>query len=352
MAHHIEDLDIVLSVQSPEWHGLAKVKDKIGEEEIAPLLFDIVEGKPSVTCPDGSVITVEGYKMLLADIRHRNDLTLDQIGKGYVPLHVPRDSYQVISNREVWSMIMEAFRDTGATVTSAGTLNNLKTFMVSVDIGNPEFRANNGDVFQNYMSFITSHNGVYALSAYDTSIRMICHNTLVQSIEQAGDFGVKMYHTKNASSQMSYLPEYLKAVIDNRRALQANMNTLQDIPVSKGEVESVLSGYLSKGGDVLSTLSYNRVESIAHLASNGMGNHGNTRYDLLNGFTEYFTHGEGAGGKKGDKMKRFCASRFGAASDHKKEFFNLLVQDESLYQEAKAIGERLHYDKKLALASA
>lgn len=351
MAHQIEELDIVLSDKSPEWHGLAQVCDTIGDEQIAPLLFDIVEGTPSVTCPDGSVIQVEGYKMLLADVRHRTDKP-SSIGNGFIPLHVPRDSYQVISNREVWGMISDAFRDTGAKITTAGTLNNLKTFMVSVDIGNPEFKAKNGDIFLNVMSFLTSHNGVFALTAFDTCTRMVCMNTVQMAIKNAGDFGLKMYHTKNVSSQMSYLPEYLKAVIESRRQVEQSMNVLQSIAVAKGEIESVLSGYLSGENEALSTKSFNRVEQIAHLASNGIGNSGRTRYDVLNGFTEYFTHGDGAGGKKGDKMKRFCASRFGAASDHKKEFFDLLTQDENRYQETLAKGAKIHHDKTLLMASA
>lgn len=350
MAHQIEALDIVLSDQSPEWHGLAEVHGTIGDEQVQRLLFDIVEGTPSVTCPDGSVISVEGYKMLLADVRHRTDKP-NEIGNGYVPLHVPKDSYQVISNREVWEMISKAFADTGAKITTAGTLNNLKTFMVSVDIGNPEFKAKNGDVFLNVMSFLTSHNGVFALTAFDTSTRMVCMNTVQLAIRNSGDFGVKLYHTKNVQTQMDFLPEYLSAVMANRRALCNSLNLLQDTPVTKTEITSVVAGYLSGENDVLSTKSYNRTEQISHLASNGIGNSGRTRYDLLNGMTEYFTHGDGAGGKSADKMKRFCASRFGSAAQHKQEFLDLLVSDENRYQEMFAKGEKLFYDKQKALAS-
>jgi hypothetical protein len=346
MAHGIEELDLVLSTTSTEWHGLAKVVPEINEEVIAPLCFDIVQGAPMAKMANGDVIEITGQKTLVANISHRTDLTNPR--KWHV-IHTPKDSYEVIPNREVFEMAKASFEALGCKLLTAGTLGNLTKFFLSVDIGNAILTASNGDKFENYFNFITSHDGTYALECYDSAIRIVCMNTFRWSRETQGEVGIKMFHTKNVQKQMDNLPAYLATLISNRQKMVESMDLLIGLECSPAQAAYAAAGYLA-GPDAseLSMQGYNRANSIRDLALGGKGNNGKNRYDLLNGFTEFFTHHEGAGGKKADKGKRMSAAKFGMAADHKDNFLNLVL-NESDYQENLGKGEKMYRDKMQAV---
>jgi len=365
MAHEIMELDTVLSTSGTEWHGLAKHVESIGETEISPLLFDIVSGQPSVTVEDGTSIPMEGHKMLVAKLpRLKEDGSPVLVGFGknavpaidYHPLYVPKSSYEVITNREVYEMAKESFESLGCKLVTAGTLGNLAKFFLSIDIGEKGFKAKNGDEFENYLNFITSHDGTYALECYDSSIRIVCMNTFRWSRETAGEIGVKMYHTKNVSRQMEKLPEYLSALVNNRRQLMEGMNYLLDIECSPTQASYLAAGYfhqplpsLENPKTELTTTAFNRANAVRDLSIVGKGNSGKTLYDVFNGFTEYFTSGDGAGGSKASSGKRQSVARFGMAADHKDAFLGLLL-DSGRVEETMAKGEKLYRDKVLATA--
>lgn len=346
--HEIEEFDLTYSTEGTEWHGLANHVENIGETEINSLCFDIVQGTPSIVAPDGSVITVDGHKLLLADVRHREDI---KGHKGWLPLHVPKDSYEVISNRDIYEMAKTAFQSLGCKLVTAGTLGNLKKFYLSVDIGNKDFQTSNGDKFASFLDFISSHDGTFALECYDSLIRIVCMNTFRWSRDTASEIGVKFYHTKNVSKQMEKLPEYLTAVIKNREKLVEFLNYLLSMPIDATQAAYIAASYLNNENKELSTTAFNRSNEIRDLSVNGSGQKGcNTLYDLWNGFTEYFTHSDGAGGKKASKSKRMSAAKFGQAAEHKDAFLNLLL-DSVAVETALATGEELYRNKNQILSS-
>ena len=87
MSHKIEKPhDMVLSTEGTEWHKLATHLAAIGDAEVNPMLFDIVESPAFVTI-DGMQTALEDYKVLVADHRKvRSDLSGSD---ALVPLHIP-----------------------------------------------------------------------------------------------------------------------------------------------------------------------------------------------------------------------------------------------------------------------
>lgn len=347
MSSEILEHDMVFSIEGTEWHGMAKhvradeIQVKIEENLLTPIL----SGTPSLLMDDGEVITLEAYQTILADIRFRQGET------SYVPLHTPKKSYRPIPNREVYECVRGAIEGTGATITTAGTLENLKKFFISVDLGNGELRAPNGDKFAAFLSFMTSHDGTLTLTCLDTFIRIVCMNTFRASLFSGGNaLNVSIPHTKNAGVQINNFSDYLNQVLVSRGKVMEAMGFLLNYVVSDSEVDSVLAGYFTEEeSEEISSRSFNRIEPIKTLFRKGKGNYGKNRYDLFNGFTEYFTSGDGAGGSKADKAKRLTVSQFGKAADHKEGFLELLL-DDNKYMETKARGEKLFRDKQLAMA--
>lgn len=328
MAHCIElPHDKVLSIEGTEWHGLAEQKEEITKEEVKPILHTVKES-PALVNIDGQEIPLDNYKVLVADYRTcRTDLDeADQL----VPLHIPKAGYKVIQNEEVWDTMETALKGVGAKVTTAGTLERGKKFFISADIGDKE-QTINGDKFLSFVNFVTSHDGTIAMNTYDSNIRIVCMNTLRWSMEAAGKVGFKVYHTKNADLGMSNLGDLLNAILKGRVQLKKVMEYMATVKLSNEEAIAMAAGYfcLSTGKEEIATRSYNAATEIAMLFSRGIGNKGETLYDLVNGATEYWTSGAGVGKATSSLGSRIYRSAMGSAADHKNAFVGMMADEES-----------------------
>jgi phage/plasmid-like protein (TIGR03299 family) len=326
MAHKIElPHDMVLSVEGTEWHGLATHVDAITEEVVKPALFDIIES-PCFAQVDGVQINLNDHKMLIADHRQvRPDLAANE---QLVPLHVPKDGYRVISNSEIWNLMSKALKDLDCKVTSVCTLERGKKFSISCDLGGSE-KVINKDSFKSYLNFVTSHDGTMNMEAFDSTIRVVCMNTFQWSREEASD-KMKIRHTKNADLALDGLAEVLEAVLQGRIKLQSVMEYLNDHKCDSNTALAMAAGYfcMTTNSVKLSSRSMNAASEIADLFSNGIGNNGRTLYDLANGATEYWTHGNGTGKQgKTTLVSRVYRSQFGQAADHKVRFIDSLANE-------------------------
>jgi hypothetical protein len=363
MAHQIEETDITFSTYGPEWHGEANVVSEITEETMEPLLVPFVEGEPTVSIESGQfdasgfpimeTIRVEGFKTILADLRGRNDLPLGL--RRFQPLHTPKDSYRVITNREVWECVQKSIEGLGCKIVTAGSLDNFKKFYVSVEIeGGRDLKTASGDKFQAVLNFLTSHDGSINLLAKDWMHRVVCANTFGWcAAYEGGAVSVRVPHTKNAGITIDNLATYLNTVMSGRQKIMDAMSHLETIKMESPSHAAYLSAAYLNGPDApeISTRTFNRATEIRDLAVAGKGNSGKTRADLFNGFTEFFTSGNGAGGEKATKAKRWSTATFGAAAEHKENFLSLMM-DENSFSEALERGEKLFRDKEQALLAA
>lgn len=328
MAHKIEKPhDQVLSIQGTEWHKLATHLPVIGDAEVAPLLFDIVES-PAFVMIDGEQTTLENYKVLVAD--HRK-VRPDLIGAdALVPLHIPKAGYKVITNREIWNVMQKSLRDLDCKVTSVCTLERGKKFAISADIGSSDLVINR-DKFKANLNFVTSHDGTMAMETFDSAIRIVCMNTFQWSRNAAQD-KFKVYHTKNANFALDGLGDLLNAILKGRAELVEVMEYLASHKCDPNDALAMAAGYFCLTTDAkdnkLSTRSLNAAKEIARLAANGIGNLGKSLYDLANGATEYWTSGEGVG-RTGSVASQVYRSQLGSAADHKRRFIGMLSDEET-----------------------
>lgn len=328
MSHKIEKPhDQVLSIQGTEWHKLATHLPVIGDAEVAPLLFDIVES-PAFVVIDGQQTALENYKVLVAD--HRK-VRPDLIGAdALVPLHIPKSGYKVISNREIWNVMQKSLRDLDCKVTSVCTLERGKKFAISADIGSSDLVINR-DKFKANLNFVTSHDGTMAMETFDSAIRIVCMNTFQWSRNAAAD-KFKVYHTKNANFALDGLGDLLNAILKGRAELVEVMEYLASHKCDPNDALAMAAGYFCLTTDAkdnkLSTRSLNAAREIARLAANGIGNLGKSLYDLANGATEYWTSGEGVG-RTGSVASQVYRSQLGSAADHKRRFIGMLSDEET-----------------------
>ncbi len=334
MSHGIiKPIDKVISTEGTEWHGLADVAEQINDETVRPLLFSIVTGKIMVKIGEDEV-PMSNHKALVADYREvRPDLTDDEdTSAGLVPLHIPKNSYLPIENRQVWDSMSEALKDVDAKITCAGTLDAGKKFFLSAQLGDGGAFTVNNDKFLANLNFITSHDGSLAVEAYDSTVRICCLNTLRWSREAAGEIGFKVYHSKNADCAMKNLGDLVNRIITGRADFRTSMEYLASQPISPSDARNFILGYFGSitAGEgksaELSTRSENATDDIIGLFNHGKGNNGKTLYSLLNGVTEYWTSGDGTG-KKADAAGKMYKANFGRAADHKDAICNALLSE-------------------------
>lgn len=363
MSHQIERIDRTYSTYGGEWHGLANHIPVITAETVASVIDIPIEEKVLLTAerdpetglylPD-TLQEVEGSKVVVADLRHRGDLL--ECDRKVWPLHTPKDSYRIISNREIWDCLHKAIEGIdGVKIVTVGTLDWCKKFYLSLEIQDgKDMKTALGDKFQFVLNLLTSHDGFIPLLGMDSCTRTVCMNTFRANVMyEGGAMKVRIPHTKNAGIQIDNFSTYLNTVLKGRHKVMESMSYLETLKMeSPSHAAYVAAGYFTDANaDEMSTRSYNRAIEIRDLSVTGKGNAGKTRADMFNGFTDYFSNGNGAGGEKADKAKRWSVSNFGAAADHKEGFLSLILNENS-FAEALERGEKLFRDKEKALAAA
>lgn len=332
--HGIEKTDMMLSTLGYSWHRKDTLVETIDEQTANPLFFEVIES-PLMVNIDGQLVNMAGYKSLVADHRAvRPDLAPeDQL----IPLHIPKDGYKVISNREIFSVAEKALKDVDAKITSVMTLESGKKFAMSVNLGDNVLKVNNDEIHA-HLNFVSSHDGTLNMKAYDSTIRIVCMNTLRWSLESAGKVGFNVRHTKNAELALDNLPELLENILKGRVNFKEVMEYLETCKVDSNEALAMAAGYfmIESGAPKLSTRAFNSAQGIVNLFSNGLGNHGKSLYDLANGATEYWTSGDGVG-RKADQATKSYKAEFGMAADHKNRFVELLANEDERNR-AKEIG--------------
>lgn len=335
MAHGIEKTDMMMSTEGYSWHRLDRLVEKIDEETANPLFFDIIES-PLMVEIDGQSVPLEGYKSLVADHRAvRPDLApQDQL----VPLHIPRDGYKVIKNRDIFHAAETAIKEVDGKITSIMSLESGKKFALTINLGDDVLKVNNDEIHA-HLNFVSSHDGSLNLKAYDSTIRIVCMNTLRWSLEAAGDVGFTIRHTKNAEIALDNLPELVNNILKGRVNFKEVMEYLESCKVDSNDALAMAAGYfmVESGADKLSTRSLNASTEIVNLFANGLGNKGRTLYDLVNGATQYWTSGQGVG-IKADALTKAYKSEYGLAAEHKNRFVELLANEDKR-NEARDIGK-------------
>jgi len=326
------------------WHQMDRIvnKDSIDIDDIREILPPIIEVQAAAKLADGTYKDLQGRKVLLADYSQVRD-NIPEGMEAEVLLHTPKDSYGVISNEQWFDCLKKSIEGTDCKITSAMTIHGGLKFIASAKVGDNvmKIKRQNGskDTILMNLIFATGHDGTMSGTAYDSGVRPICQNTFLASLMQKGDINLKVRHTKNASIAIENLPAVLNAILTSRVELKEVLEYLDSCKVDNNEALAMAAGYflLDAKEKTLTTRSLNAATEIVALFSRGAGNNGETLYDLWNGATEYWTSGEGTGRNADQTTKRYKAA-FGMASDHKRDFLNML-SDEEIRNKAKEIGK-------------
>lgn len=362
MSHMIiENIDTVYTPNTEMWRSTWHNKQTtVNEEKIAldgsnvPNSFNPIVSIPmnpefpaEFEIDQDTQAEIDKWQIICADCRQGKS------GKIH-PLHVPRSSYAIHDNRLLFDCMVSAAKqvlgENNFDIVTVGTLGGYSQFFMSISIkGKDSFTIGSNDVWNKFFNLISSHNGLVASSIMLSMIRIVCMNTVMASISDSEKAGTnqRIEHSKNSLELIT--PEIFEA---NLREWIANSetykNALEGLKAETMNLDSFRAFsagvFTEEKSDKISTTSFNRVTELESLFVRGKGNSGESRYDALNAWTEYFTSGNGAGKKSG--AKKIARANFGRGNDWKNEAFRIL-SDEQEFDIAIERGERLLHDRAL-----
>lgn len=324
MAHEIEiGTDRVITYGERAWHRLDENHQvPLTREILNPLFIPYLEGQANVNI-DGVEVPLEGWKTIVADLRN-SDIEGD-----FRPVHVASDKYEILQNEALFDAFQEALQGINYKIVSAGTLSGLKTFFTSVEFEeDSNINLPDGSECKAFFNLVTSHDGTRNASFYDSSLRVVCENTIRMSLQTKGEQGFNISHTKNASVRINNMAQIMNNIFLGRRQFEEKMAELYSIPCDLSTAERFTAGYFAdktKSDEKLSTRSLNQMTEIVSLAWNGAGNRGGNMFYLAQGATEFWTRGNGTGGANKDLGRKAYSAEFGLGMENKRNFVGALV---------------------------
>lgn len=379
MSHMIEKEDTVYvpsdAIWRETWHGLqTQVEGKIQLEggNIPDVFHPIGQCgmKPDLELTGEFAITgdnaiemeksMKNWKLIYADLR------TNPKSNSIVPLHVPKEGYLIHQNRTLFdAMVKSAEKVLGADgfeIVTVGTLGGFSQFFVSIAIkGKDSFdmgKLANGetDIWKQFFNLNSSHNGLIASNRMLSTIRIVCMNTVQASISDAENGGTiqSIKHTKSSGELITEatfardLEQWLTYSTKFQEALarlKSETLTLDQFRFFASGVFTLEDGNGKVLSDKLSTNSYNRIDDLTALFQRGQGNAGQSKYDAINAFTEYFTSGAGTGNPDKVKLsKRIASANFGRANQWKLQALDMLL-DEKAFKSTLKRGKTLLNEK-------
>lgn len=314
MSHNIQSSDRVVSLEAC-WHKLETIVPHIDFAN-SGLDWRVVEAPLVGAMPiDHPVAAVafSGWKGLV-----RSDINL--------PLHAFRDSYKVIQNSEIWGAMQNALQGIPHQVVTTGSLGDSRRTFISIRLTDQADKYVRGDAFKSYLTFINSFDGFCTARLYGTDTRVVCQNTLDMSLSNKGFLNLSVKHTSGASVKFADMAKTVQTYLETKESHFANLAKLAEMPMSLATANNLVAGFVKDEAKTgFSVRSLNAGKKILGLFMDGKGNRGETRYDLLNGVTEYYTHNACA---VADRSME--SNMFGAYAEAKVEMFDTLLDDKAL----------------------
>lgn len=313
MAHEILERDVQFGIEQA-WHGLTTVLETIRKEDIQEkFLYPIVK-KPLFFEVEDEKIPTDSYAIVSED----DNLP---IGKAV------SESYQIITNLEIFEMVQKELSTTRNTLVSCGTVSDRSKGFLVYKIADDFISANRN--VEPYLNFIWGHGGNIPLIARSSFLVTVCANTFAMNLGRKGrDFNLSVKHTKNASLKIDNMANAIDRYIGVAAEFQLAMDEMESREADSEKALKIFTGALGEKDTKLSTRTKNTInDRLVPLFLNGRGNRGKSIADVFNATTDYFTH-ESSGLNNRLSMKQFVSSEFGSGAENKSMFFDILSDSE------------------------
>lgn len=236
----------------------------------------------------GSLVNPQAVESHVAIVRNDTQQILGIVGSGYQPLQ-NLDALQ-------WA---DTLLGEGAMFESAGGLGQGERIWLLARVPKADFVVGKADEHKTYLLITTSHDGSLATTIKQTTIRVVCQNTLTQAL-QDGKAAIRIKHTRSADERMRQARCMIQAACTGSEMLAERLNALAQRKVTRKNVEDILGKLFpfdAEGSKATLTRRENTIGEI--LTKFGINDNGaypeqaGTAFAMLNAVTDYVDHDRG-----------------------------------------------------------
>ena len=253
---------------------------------------------------------------LCATVRQDTYEQIGTVGKGY----------EVIQNSKLYEGLCNALEGTDFEICNMGTTDNGGRVFIQADVGNHSDFSINGDAYKGYVTLWSSHDGSCSTTLGDTTTRLACFNQFNYTRKKGKNsiFRMHIRKTKSASYKFDNMMCTLSEMVDGRKEMIERLERIMNMPMSDTDANLFTLGYHNS----VKSRGVNLANHIHGLYRSGMGNNGETRYDMFNAFTEFHTHGYA--NSKRNEESQIKTSLIGAGHRTKNDVLNILEDDKKV----------------------
>lgn len=280
MAHQVEKM--AYAGQTP-WHGL-------GTPMVEGMPFDTwfaasglnwsVNEAPVEFLAGDARYRYKGMKVL-----YRSDTTR--------PLSVVSDRYRVVQPKAVLEFYRDLCDSYGFVLETAGVLCDGKRVWALARTGEA-FKVAGDDEVRDYLMLATSYDGSFSTTASRTGVRVVCANTLRQSLDSLTSDAVRITHA--ATFDEAEVKKQLGLTADVWAAYTSTLEALTSIKLSEASAHKVLSEAFRVPAEIVNdTQRANKghLNAVLEMFNTNsfvgpdLGNAAGTAWGLTNCVTEY-----------------------------------------------------------------
>lgn len=230
-------------------------------------------------------------------------------------LGIVSNRYEAVQNRDAFKFFDSVVGEGQAIYHTAGSLGAGERAWILAKL--PETALIGGkDEVENYLLLMNGHDGNSAFRFFQTTIRVVCSNTF-RFAEASADGGLKLSHYRQINRKLN-AEDAREAVGAAQRMFldfQETAERLAQSPTSAAEIEGVLQRLFPlpttllleapasnplllpepKREDIAPEFNiiFKKRDTVRTLINQGVGNTGETRWDVLNGVSEYTDYFQG-----------------------------------------------------------
>lgn len=232
------------------------------------------------------------------------------------PLGVVGTSFTQFQPAEALAAFDAVLKERGGSYQAGGYVRNGARLFVVADFGG-SVEVRKDDKIVNHLVLSTAFEGSGSIQVWELPDRLFCANQLAITMSNTKAF-YAIPHTTNVKQRVNDL---LRGIGIGERVFEtfkAQVKRLNEIKLTKtlidqmcdgifGELVEAEAGEELKGAKKSARTRQEELRTeIERLTETGMGNKGETLFDVYNGVTEYITHG------RGDEDKRMESVLFGS----------------------------------------
>jgi phage/plasmid-like protein (TIGR03299 family) len=243
---------------------------------------------------------------------------------------------------EMFRPFHEMVQEFGAVYEGAGLIDGGKKTWISARLPNSfALKSRPDDKIDNRIMALGTNDGTKRNAYFGMAQRIFCNNQIRTIMQSANESDYWISHTKNWENRLDQAKKGFHAALRGLQAFEQIANKLDTVNMTVDECRGFTAELLpdperkkdEKGKEIEvrhTSRIPNRREKIVDLFANGAGNLGATRWDALNGLTEYVNHHNNIakldkGGRRAAERRMVSALMGGPSDQLMQRGLNLLV---------------------------